>query len=181
MLRAAGVALLALVLAAAPFPASAAGFLVTSPAVTDGARLPAANAGPDECGGGNVSLPLHWANAPAETKSFAIVVIDLDGGRGLISIHWVAYGIGPQTTDLPAGFGTNASSAFVGGQNTRKLATYYGPCGRPGDAPHHYAYTVIACDIDTRSLAPGLTHDGLFAALAGHALTSSTLVVTYGR
>lgn len=174
-------ALIVLLVAAIAYPASAAGFTLTSPAVADGARIPTPNAGPGACLGGNVSLPLRWANAPAETKSFAVVVVDLDGAGGLLSVHWVAYGISPQTMELPAGFGTTSSTAFVGGQNTRKMTTYYGPCSRPGDAPHHYAFTVIACDIDTRTLAPGLTRDGLFAALAGHALTSSSLVVTYSR
>jgi len=61
------------------------------------------------------------------------------------------------------------------------MTTYYGPCSRPGDEPHHYAYTVIACDIDTRTLPPGLTRDALFSALTGHALTSATFVVRYGR
>jgi len=181
MRSARGAALLALVLGALGAPAMAAGFALTSPAVADGARLPLANAGPGECGGGNVSLPLHWSNAPDGTKSFAVVVIDVDGGRGLGSVHWVAYGIAPQTSELAAGIGTTPSSAFVGGSNTRKMATYYGPCGRPGDQPHLYAYTVIACDIDTRALPPGLTRDALFTALAGHALTSATLVARYGR
>jgi Raf kinase inhibitor-like YbhB/YbcL family protein len=174
-------ALVVLLIAALAYPANAAGFAVASPAVADGGRIPTANAGPDACLGGNVSLPLRWMNAPPDTKSFAVVVVDLDGAGGLLSVHWVAYGISAQTAELPAGFGTVASSAFVGGQNTRKMTTYYGPCSRPGDAPHHYAFTVIACDIDTRTLPPGLTRDGLFAALAGHALTSSSLVVTYSR
>jgi len=87
-------ALLALVFGALGAPALAAGFALTSSAVADGARLPLANAGPGDCGGANVSLPLRWSNAPAATKSFAVVVIDVDGGRGLGSVHWVAYGIG---------------------------------------------------------------------------------------
>jgi Raf kinase inhibitor-like YbhB/YbcL family protein len=163
-------------------PALAAPFALTSPAVADGARVPTANAGPDACLGQNVSLPLRWTDPPAETKSFAVVVYDIDGRSGAGgTVHWVAYGIAPETRELPAGFGTAASPAFIGGTNSRNQSTYFGPCGRPGDAPHHYAFTVIACDSDTRTLAPGLTRDALFAALQGHALKSSTIVLTYGR
>ena len=107
--------------------------------------------------------------------------MDIDGGRGLTSVHWVAYGIAPDATGMAAGVGTTPSAAFVGGSNTRKMATYYGPCGRVGDQLHHYAYSVIAADFDTRSLAPGLTRDALLGALDGHALGSATLVVRYGR
>jgi Raf kinase inhibitor-like YbhB/YbcL family protein len=162
-------------------PVLAAPFTLTSPAVSDGARVPTANAGPDACLGQNVSLPLRWTDPPAATKSFAVVVYDIDGRSGTGTVHWVAYGIAPETRELPAGFGTHPSPAFIGGTNTRNVPTYFGPCGRPGDSPHHYSFTVIACDIDTRSLAPGLTRDALFAALQGHALSSATLVLTYGR
>ena len=175
-------ALLACALAlGAVAPALAAPFSLTSPAVADGARVPAANAGPDACLGQNVSLPLRWTDPPPTTKSFAVVIYDIDGRSGTGTVHWVAYGIAPETRELPAGFGTTASPAFIGGTNARNVPTYFGPCGRPGDAPHHYAFTVIACDIDTRTLSPGLTREALFAALQGHALTSATLVLTYGR
>jgi len=179
MIRAAVVAL-ALVCGAAA-PALAAPFALSSSAVTDGARVPVANAGPADCLGQNVSLPMRWTDPPAATKSFAVVIYDIDGRSGTGTVHWVAYGIAPETRDLPAGFGTTASPAFIGGTNARNVQTYFGPCGRPGDAPHHYAFTVIACDMDTRTLAPGLTRDALFAALQGHALGSATLVLTYGR
>jgi Raf kinase inhibitor-like YbhB/YbcL family protein len=162
-------------------PVRAAGFDLTSPAVADGARLPLENAGPAECGGKNVSLPLRWTNAPSGTRSFAVLAIDLDGGRGLTSVHWVAYGIAPDATGLPAGIGSAASTAYVGGTNTRKLSTYFGPCSRPGDEPHHYAFTVLALDFDSRALPPGLTRDALFAVAQGHALGSASLFVRYGR
>ena len=57
--------------------------------------------------GKNVSLPLRWANVPADTKSFAVVVMDIDGGRGLTSVHWVAYGIAPDATAASAGMNTS--------------------------------------------------------------------------
>ena len=165
----------------APFAAAADGFFVDSPAFADNAMLPVDFAGPGVCLGKNVSPPLRWSGAPRETKSFAVLVSDADGGRGLGSVHWVAYGISPATTALPAGFGSNPSSAYVGGTNSRKLTTYFGPCSRPGDAPHHYVITVIALDLPPGALAIGLTREGFLSAAQGHALTSSSLVVRYER
>ena len=73
-------------------------FTVTSTAFADGGVMAKKYAGfhPDRqppCGGENVSPPLAWSNAPAGTKSFAIVMQDPDGGRGTGSNHWVAYDI----------------------------------------------------------------------------------------
>ena len=60
-------------------------FAVTSSAFKDGDVWPAKFAGADPsrtnppCPGQNVSPPLAWSNAPAGTKSFAIVMFDPDG------------------------------------------------------------------------------------------------------
>ena len=72
-------------------------FTLTSPAMKDDAMLPVKYAGAETCGAGspgkNVSPPLAWANAPPSTKSFALMIVDPDGRRGLGSVHWIAYNI----------------------------------------------------------------------------------------
>jgi phosphatidylethanolamine-binding protein (PEBP) family uncharacterized protein len=71
-------------------------FTLTSAAFKDGEVVPAKYAGAHpgrNCGGDNVSPQLSWSNAPEKTKSFAMVMTDPEGGRGLGSVHWVAYGI----------------------------------------------------------------------------------------
>src|ERR1700687_793736 len=74
-------------------------FSLSSSAFKDGGMLALKNAGNNKanpnCVGDNVSPPLSWANPPADTKSFAILMTDPDGGNGLGSVHWVAYGIAP--------------------------------------------------------------------------------------
>ena len=84
-------------------------FNVTSSAYKDGDVWPSKFAGSDPsrtnppCPGQNVSPPLAWSNAPAETKSFAIVMYDPDGGNGTGAVHWVAYGIPKTKTSLAEG------------------------------------------------------------------------------
>ena len=72
-------------------------FTLSSPAFSDDGMLPLKYAGGTLCGkdshGGNISPPLAWSNPPPGTKSFAVIMIDPDGRRGLGSVHWVAYGI----------------------------------------------------------------------------------------
>jgi Raf kinase inhibitor-like YbhB/YbcL family protein len=161
-------------------------FVLTSPAVADGAMLATRYAGADPsrvppCGGENVSLPLQWANAPAATRSFAIVMQDPDGGRGTGSDHWVAYGIPPDRTSLAEGEASVAPTDWTGGRNTIGTDHYFGPCGPAGDAPHHYVITLIATDLAPGALEPGLTRGQLLQKLRGHALAPASLVVRYVR
>ena len=69
-------------------------FQLTSAAFEDGSMLPrkASNniPGNERCVGDNVSPPLAWKNAPAGTRSFALVIENPEGRGGLGSIHWVA-------------------------------------------------------------------------------------------
>ena len=46
--------------------------------------------------------------------------------------------------------------------------SYTGPC-TPAGAPHHYTFTLIATDLDSKALPPGLTRNELIKALDGHA------------
>ncbi|SDR61931.1 hypothetical protein SAMN05519103_07681 [Rhizobiales bacterium GAS113] len=157
-------------------------FTVTSPGLADGALLTrrhAASAG--DCGGENVSPALAWSPSPEGTRSHAVIVYDPDGGKGLGSVHWVAYDLPASRSSLAEGEGTAAPGAFVGGTNTRGLTAYSGPCPPIGDQPHHYVFGVYALDIEPGSLAPGLTRDKLLEAMRGHVLAASSIVLRYAR
>jgi Raf kinase inhibitor-like YbhB/YbcL family protein len=161
-------------------------FTLTSTAFTDGAALPTKYAGADPsrtppCGGENVSPPLQWSNAPAATKSFAIVMQDPDGGRGTGSNHWVAYDIPPGKTSLREGEASASPTGWTGGRNTIGTDHYFGPCGPAGDAPHHYVITVIATDLEPGKLKAGLTREELLHELRGHALAPASIVMRYVR
>lgn len=183
---------LALVLAlvlALPLAAAAAAapqlFALSSPAFADDAPLPLKYAGGSWCGagkaGGNVSPPLAWSGPPPAARSFAVVMIDPDGRRGLGSVHWVAYGIAADRTALKEGEGNGAGAALVEGRNSRGTTGYTGPCGPPADGPHHYVIDVIALDLAPDALRAGLDRDQLLQAIAGHSLGPASLVARYRR
>ncbi|HXP94930.1 MAG TPA: YbhB/YbcL family Raf kinase inhibitor-like protein [Candidatus Binatia bacterium] len=173
---------LILVFAMVATAATAAQALVlTSPAFTDGGTLSTDAAGPGDCGGKDISPPLRWTGAPATTKSFGILVMDLDGRNALGVVHWIAYGIKPDVTSFPAGLASSASPMFIGGVNNRNLGTFLGLCPPKNDPPHHYVFTAYALDLAPDALQPGLNRDAFMAAITGHALAASVIIGTYAR
>jgi len=183
-----GLGLASQALAQAPAaPAAPAGppFTLTSPKHQDGAFIDKKYAGPTNaqtpCGGDNVSPPLQWSNAPAGTKSFAVILFDFEGGRGPGVVHWVAYGIAPDVNSLAEGEGTNPSPRIVGGNNMRQMGTYFGPCAPATDSLHHYIFSVYALDIPKEELPAGLTRDQFLEKVKGKVLNMTSLVSTYRR
>ena len=161
-------------------------FTLTSAAFADGGVVPKKYAGhhPERrppCGGENVSPPLAWKNAPANTKSFAIVMQDPDGGRGTGSNHWVAYDIPATRAALAEGEGSKPPTQWVGGKNNVGWNYYLGPCGPATDSPHHYIITLIATSVEPGTLKPGLTREELLQQLRGKALAPASIVGRYVR
>ena len=181
---AAATALLA-VPAAASAQDTANNFVLSSPAFADGGTMAVKYAGKDpnnpNCVGENVSPPLQWRNAPAATKSFAIVMYDQEGRNGLGVVHWVAYGIDAATTSLPEGAGDGQRPGLVGGKNITGKGSYLGGCPPKATGPHHYVITIIATDLDKAALQGGLTMQQMFDAIGSHALGAAGLVGRFGR
>ena len=159
-------------------------FTLTSPTLKDDALLPAKYAG-NKCGGRgpgkSISPPLAWSNAPPSTKSFALIMIDPDGLRGMGSVHWVAYNIPAIRKSLKEGDGNGAAKDITEGKNSRGTNGYTGPCGPPSDAPHHYVIQLLALDIPAGTLQPGLDREELLRMINGHSLGPASMVVRYRR
>jgi len=159
--------------------------MLASPGLADNGVLTAKNGGNlasnPNCSGENVSPPLVWANAPAATRSFALLMVDPDGRRGLGVVHWVAYGIAASQTGFAEGEGGQATAKYVHGIGTRGVAAYTGPCAPPGTGMHHYIVTLIATDLAVDALPPGLTREELLSRLDGHALAATSIVARSGH
>ena len=50
-----------------------------------------------------------------------------------------------------------------------------------GTGPHHYVFTIIATDLESPALKPGLTMQQMLDAIGSHALVAAGLVGRYGR
>jgi Raf kinase inhibitor-like YbhB/YbcL family protein len=160
-------------------------FDISSPAVKDGGMLKKKNAGnaPNNknCDGTNVSPPLRWSNAPANTKTYALIMFDPGGRGGAGVVHWVAYDIPVSRTGFKEGEASQPPTDFKGGKSTPGLNAYFGPCPPFGDKPHPYIFTLIATDIAAGSMKEGMTKDELVTALNGHVLGATNLITRYGH
>src|SRR4029079_18547271 len=101
-------------------------FTLSSTGFKDGERLATMCADNNKtnpnCVGENISPALSWANPPEGTKSYAILMFDIDGRPPGGVSHWVAYGIPASVTGFAEGEASKPSKKYVGGQSLMKLA-----------------------------------------------------------
>lgn len=134
------------------------------------------------CNGSEVSPALSWKAPPANTKSFALIVTDLDSlfafAIGPV-VHWVAYGIDAARRDLPEGIPAQAQlpDGLMQGKNRFDKTGYMGPCPR-GWTPHRYAFDLYALDTSL-SLPAGATGAQVTEAMKGHILAKGRVVGRY--
>ena len=126
------------------------------------------------CGGGNKSPHLQWSEAPAGTKSFAVLCFDPDAPTGSGFWHWVVVNIPPNVTELPLDAGNPASGKLPGGALQVRTdfgkPGYGGPCPPEGDHPHRYLFTVHAVGMDQLPVTADTA-----AAVVGFYLNFNTL------
>ena len=149
---------------------------ITSPAFSEGQPIPAKYS----CEGNDASPPLKWTNAPANTKSFALIADDPDAPVGTW-VHWVLYDLPPNATELPEDVAKTqfTSSGAKQGLNSWPRLGYGGPCPPPGK-PHRYFFKLYALDT-MLDLKPGATKKDVEAAMKGHILAEGQLMGRYQR
>lgn len=159
--------------------ALASAMTLTSTSFAKNGEIPAKHG----CEGADVSPPLAWAEAPAGTKSFALVVDDPDApdpkAPQTIWVHWVAYAIPATATGLDEGAsGTGMPAGAREGQNDWKKTGWNGPC--PPVGRHRYFFKLYALDVGLEN-ATIATRAELQRAMTGHILGSAGLVGTYEK
>jgi Raf kinase inhibitor-like YbhB/YbcL family protein len=144
-------------------------FSLTSSAFEEGATIPRRFT----CDGDDLAPPLAWADAPAGTRSFALILDDPDAPHGTFT-HWLLYDIPAATTEL-----TDQALGRVL-QNDFGRAGYGGPCPPVGHGPHRYRFTLHALDVPSLTLR-GRTREALDRALQTHTLGTARLTGRYER
>jgi len=131
------------------------------------------------CDGMDVSPPLSWSGAPAEAKSFIVIVEDLDAPRGVFT-HWILYGVPGNITSIPEGLPKGPTTPYgLQGVNDFGNIGYNGPCPPPG-RPHRYVFKVYAVDA-TPPFGPGARRIEVERFALEHSLAVGSLVGLYGR
>jgi Raf kinase inhibitor-like YbhB/YbcL family protein len=133
-----------------------------------------------DAGGAGKSPPLAWRGAPANTKTFALVVRDPDAPSGSF-VHWVVYNLPADTIKLASDVPKTDTVPGGGDQGVNGFGNvgYQGPCPPPG-TPHHYHFHLYALDTKLE-LKPGATADDVEQAAKGHTLAEADLVGIFER
>jgi Raf kinase inhibitor-like YbhB/YbcL family protein len=133
------------------------------------------------CDGSNVSPPLAWSGAPANTQSFVLIVDDPDApdpqAPETVWVHWVICNLPPDCHALAEAIAALPDGAFACGNDFQRTH-YGGPC--PPIGRHRYFFKLYALDI----LLPPLAHVGkqqVEQAMRGHILSEAELIGTYQR
>ena len=146
-------------------------FELSSPAFSEGEAIPARFT----CTGEDISPELHWAEPPAGTLSFALIMDDPDAPSGTW-VHWVLYNLPPEARGLPEGYTPEGEE--TAGNNSWKRTDYGGPC--PPSGQHRYFFNLYALDTVLKSGA-GLDKGGLLEAMEGHILAQGALMGVYEK
>ena len=148
---------------------------LTSSAFADGAKIPRRYT----CDGNDVSPPLAWSGAPADTRSFVLLCDDPDAPLGTWH-HWAAYDIAGGQNALAEGVAQRASG-FKQAINDFERQGYGGPCPPHGHGPHHYRFRLLAQSVETLSLPKNPTCRDVEHAARKHAVAEVTLTGVYQR
>lgn len=149
----------------------------SSTAFSNGERIPLRHS----CQGSDISPPLAWRDAPAETCSFALFCNDPDAPKGIWH-HWALFDLPPDVTDLPEAYpGGTHVGATRHGVNDFGRARYNGPCPPRGHGSHHYLFKLLALDVKHLD-APERADCALVEEIAAqHQLAEAALTGLYAR
>jgi Raf kinase inhibitor-like YbhB/YbcL family protein len=151
-------------------------FAITSTSFTNGGDIPEKFT----CDGADVSPELSWTDAPAGTKSFALIADDPDAPSGTWT-HWVLFDLSPATNNLPEGLSKidELPGGERQGRNDFRKIGYNGPCPPPGK-PHRYFYRLYALS-HKLDLKPGASKQEAEQAMAGCILGQTEWTGKYQR
>jgi len=148
-----------------------------STAFPDGAAIPRRFT----CDGEDVSPPLNWTDAPAETRSYALICDDPDAPAGIWH-HWAAYDIPPDRSSLPEDAGRrNANEGLKQARNDFGRSGYGGPCPPRNHGSHHYHFRLLALSTDRLTVTPDASCQDVEQEARRHVLAEAVLVGLYKR
>lgn len=132
------------------------------------------------CSGEDVSPSLSWSGAPAETKSFALIVEDPDAPSGTFT-HWIVYDLPAATRQLPENVSRTDDLSGGGrqGRNDFHRVGYGGPCPPPG-RPHRYFFKLYALNA-ALNLPAGASKREVESAMRSRILAQAELMGKFAR
>ena len=132
------------------------------------------------CDGPDVSPQLAWKEAPAGTKSYALIADDPDAPVGTW-VHWVLFNVPGDTHELAEGVEkkNQLANGALQGKNDFGNVGYGGPCP-PGGSTHRYFFKLYALD-GKLDLKAGTSKADVERAMKGHVLGQAELMGKFGH
>lgn len=126
-------------------------FTLTSPAVVNGLLLNAYKCEP-KVSGVEKSIPMAWANPPANTNAYAITMIHYPNANdsSIISSYMELWGIDKSVTGIGYGLANNGPW-YMGPNKDLNVISYTSPCSA-GTGTHRYTITIYALSATPASL-----------------------------
>jgi Raf kinase inhibitor-like YbhB/YbcL family protein len=127
----------------------------------------------------NISPPLSWSGAPANTKSYVVFFEMLKKDSESVA-QWVAYNIASSINELPADLPKTHSpgNGVTQGLSDLESIGYAGPCQRKGE--FRSEFTVYALDTELNA-PPGMSRNDLVRAMNGHIVDMAKLPTYHFR
>ena len=157
---------------------------LTSAAFSDGGMIPNGNAQ----AGRDASPSLSWAGAPDSTRSFVLVVHDIDaaiGDGGDDMLHWLVWNIPGTETSLPGAIKSGAQSSTGVRQISGTGPYYRGPAAPASGPAHHYVFELYALDntinVPAVGQSPAATRAAVMEAMRSHVRGKAVMVGLYRR
>ena len=154
---------------------------LSSSAFQEGKSIPTKYAYQGVVGGKNISLPLAWNDAPPETRSFALSIID-PHPVAKNWVHWFVINIPKSVTSLAED--ASAKSMPAGSKelyNSYGTSGYGGPQPPKGSGPHPYVVTLYALNVEHIDLSQNASLAAFEKALDGNVLALVRITGIYER
>ncbi|MEX0738917.1 MAG: YbhB/YbcL family Raf kinase inhibitor-like protein [Pseudohongiella sp.] len=135
--------------------------------------------------GDNTVPQISWSNLPEGTEQLALVMDDPIAPTPQPFVHWVAYNIPADASELPEGLskdaevsGIPALEGMINGVNGARMTGYFGPRPPADGKLHAYHFRIYALDA-ALDLPAGLNKTDLLEAIDGHILATGMLMGHY--
>lgn len=154
---------------------------ISSTAFQDGKTIPTKYTYPGVVGGKNISIPLTWSGVPADTKSFALSIVD-PHPVAKYWVHWFVVNIPKDAAGLAEGASLKAMP-----KGSKELLNTYGELGYGGPEPpkgsgaHPYVVTLFALNVEKVDLKEKTSLAEFDAALLGKIITTAKVTGYYER
>ena len=151
------------------------GFTLKSSVVAEGAAIPIEFTGD----GAGISPPIEWKGAPAQTKSYVVIMHHFPHEGDPARWYWTLYNIPANVTSLLKG----VKGVGVNGTNCVGPELAYAPPHSRGPGVKKYTITVYALSEAPKISVPAkqVNRDTLLAAIKGITLAQAELNFTYDR